>query len=60
VQHRCVGTLRRTAQLAPIVIRERPGLSLSHGSRPLVLLSSILAIPTVYLLTTSSRSRCRS
>ena len=62
LRHRCVGThygankamkvigtLGRAAQLAPLVLRERPDLSLSHGSRPLVLLSSILAIPTVYM-----------
>ena len=44
-----LGTLWRTAQLAPTILRERPALSLSHGSRPLVLLSSLLRIPTILL-----------
>jgi len=44
-----LGTLWRTAQLAPWVIRERPDLSLSHGSRSLVLLSSLLRIPSILL-----------
>ena len=44
-----LGTLWRTAQLAPTILRERPALSLSHGSRPLVLLSSFLRIPSILL-----------
>ncbi|MFO1313556.1 MAG: DUF354 domain-containing protein [Burkholderiales bacterium] len=43
------GTLYRSLQLAPFVLRERPDLSLSHGSRPLVILSSALRIPTALL-----------
>jgi len=62
LQHRCVGThygankalkvlgtLWRALQLAPLIARERPDISLSHGSRPLVLLSALLRIPTVYM-----------
>ena len=44
-----IGTLWRTLQLAPTVLKEKPDLSLSHGSRPLVLLSSLLRIPTVLM-----------
>jgi hypothetical protein len=43
------GTLWRSVQLAPYVLRERPDLSLSHGSRSLVILSSLLRIPTVLM-----------
>lgn len=43
------GTLWRSLQLAPHVLRERPDLSLSHGSRSLVILSSLLRIPTVLM-----------
>jgi predicted glycosyltransferase len=44
-----IGTLWRSLQLAPIVLRERPDLSVSHGSRSLVILSSFLRIPSVLL-----------
>jgi predicted glycosyltransferase len=44
-----LGTLWRTLQLAPRIVREKPDVSLSHGSRSLVLLSSLLGIPTVLL-----------
>lgn len=44
-----LGTLWRSVQLAPTILREGPALSLSHGSRPLVLLSSLLNIPTILL-----------
>lgn len=37
----------RVAQLAATVLRERPILAISHGSRSLFLLASILRIPTV-------------
>ena len=39
----------RVAQLAPIVLRDNPILAVSHGSRSLFLLASILRIPTVTL-----------
>jgi len=44
-----LGTIWRSIQLAPVVIRERPVVSLSHGSRSLILLSAILRIPTILL-----------
>lgn len=44
-----LGTLWRTLQLAPFVFQDMPDLSLSHGSRSLVLLSSMLRIPTILL-----------
>ena len=37
----------RTLQMAPSVIRAKPDLALSHGSRSQFLLSSVLRIPTV-------------
>lgn len=43
------GTTWRTTQLLPIVRRELPHISMSHGSRPLVLASSLLGIPTMLL-----------
>jgi predicted glycosyltransferase len=42
-----VGTIWRCLQLMPIVLKEKPALSLSHGSRSLVMLSSLLGIPTI-------------
>jgi predicted glycosyltransferase len=44
-----IGTLWRSLQLLPIVWTERPDASMSHGSRPLVLLSALLRIPTALL-----------
>jgi predicted glycosyltransferase len=44
-----IGTLWRSLQLLPIVLGERPNGSMSHGSRPLVLLSALLGIPTALL-----------
>src|SRR3990172_2542298 len=44
-----LGTLWRSLQMTPIVFREKPDLSLSHGSRSLIILSSLLRIPTVLL-----------
>lgn len=35
-------------QLAPIILKEKPGISLSHGSRSLIMLSSLLGIPTIH------------
>jgi len=42
-----LGTIWRTLQLAPIILKERPDLSLSHGSRALIILSALLGIPTL-------------
>jgi predicted glycosyltransferase len=43
------GTLWRAAQLLPLVLREKPDVSMSHGSRPLVLVSSVLRIPSLHM-----------
>ncbi len=43
------GTLWRAAQLLPLVWREKPDISMSHGSRPLVIVSSLLRIPSMLL-----------
>jgi uncharacterized protein len=43
------GTLWRAAQLLPLVLREKPDISMSHGSRPLVIVSGLLRIPTMLL-----------
>jgi uncharacterized protein len=37
----------RALQMAPSVLREKPDLALSHGSRSMFLLSSLLGIPTL-------------
>jgi predicted glycosyltransferase len=37
----------RVAQLAPTILREKPILAISHGSRSLFVLASILRIPTI-------------
>jgi len=63
LQYRCMGhhygkrTLAKLAglgirvfQLAPYVLREKPDLAVSHGSRSLFLVSSLLKIPTVTIL----------
>jgi len=39
------GLCYRAAQLAPLIIREKPILAVSHGSRSQVILSSLLRIP---------------
>jgi len=41
------GTFWRALQLAPTILSERPHLSRSHGSRALIILSSLLRIPTI-------------
>jgi uncharacterized protein len=43
------GTLERVCQLAPLIAREKPDIALCHGSRSLVLLSSLFRIPTVVM-----------
>jgi predicted glycosyltransferase len=43
------GTVWRAAQLLPAVLREKPDISMSHGSRSLVLVSALLRIPTMLL-----------
>jgi predicted glycosyltransferase len=44
-----IGTIWRSLQLAPVILKEQPDLALSHGSRSLIFLSSILGIPTILL-----------
>lgn len=43
-----MGTIWRSLQLAPTILKEKPDLSLSHGSRSLIILSSLLGIPTIH------------
>jgi uncharacterized protein len=45
-----IGTLWRSAQLAHGVLKQKPDISVSHGSRPLILLSWLLRIPTILIL----------
>ena len=46
---KAVGLLIRSGQLAPAVSKYKPDISLSHGSRSQVLLSSILRIPSIVI-----------
>jgi predicted glycosyltransferase len=51
-KHRLIkgmGLCYRAAQLAPLILREKPTLAVSHGSRSQVILSSLLRIPCVLL-----------
>jgi uncharacterized protein len=45
-----LGTALRTAQLLPSILKSKPDLSVSHGSRAQVLVSSLLGIPSVLML----------
>lgn len=40
----------RVLQLAPFIIRQKPTISVSHGSRSLSVLSALLGIPTVIIM----------
>ena len=44
-----LGTGLRALQLLPLVIRERPDLAVSHGSRGQFLIASLLRIPTIIM-----------
>jgi predicted glycosyltransferase len=44
-----LGTIWRSVQLASVVLKYKPNISLSHGSRSLILLSSVLGIPTIIM-----------
>ena len=44
---KAAGLLLRTLQMSPTVLNEKPDISVSHGSRSLVLLSSILRVPCI-------------
>jgi hypothetical protein len=43
------GTLWRALELLPLVRRQRPDVSMSHGSRPLVLVSACLGVPSLHM-----------
>jgi uncharacterized protein len=43
------GTVWRAAELLPVVLHHRPSISISHGSRALVLVSAFLGIPSMLL-----------
>ncbi|MBC7188207.1 MAG: DUF354 domain-containing protein [Calditrichaeota bacterium] len=45
-----VGLVVRALQLAPVVLRERPALALSHGSRSQMLLAAVLRMPWVVMV----------
>jgi predicted glycosyltransferase len=45
-----VGLVVRALQLAPVVLRERPVLALSHGSRSQMLLAAALRMPWVVMV----------
>jgi uncharacterized protein len=40
----------RVSQLAPFVLREKPDLCVAHGSRSLIVLSSLLKIPSLTIM----------
>jgi uncharacterized protein len=44
------GLVWRSMQLLPFVVREKPALGLSHGSRAQILLCNLLRIPTVMIM----------
>ena len=43
------GTLWRATQLIPALLRERPHMAMSHGSRSLELVSALLGIPSMLI-----------
>jgi hypothetical protein len=43
------GLVYRSLQLAPVVLREKPTLAISHGARSQILLSNWLGIPTILI-----------
>lgn len=43
------GTLWRSLLMAPLIIKKRPNISVTHGSRSSVILSSILNIPSILI-----------
>jgi predicted glycosyltransferase len=44
-----LGTIWRSVQLAGVILKYKPDISISHGSRSLILLSWVLGIPTILL-----------
>src|SRR5262245_17070406 len=47
---KAAGTVRRSIQLVPFALRERPELVVSHGSRAQLLTSAMLRIPSILIL----------
>ncbi|MCG7853528.1 MAG: DUF354 domain-containing protein, partial [Methanosarcinaceae archaeon] len=45
-----IGLLWRSVQLAPFILRQRPRLALSHGSRSQILLCNLFRIPTIQVM----------
>jgi uncharacterized protein len=45
-----IGLCWRSLQLLPIILREKPALGLSHGSRSQILLCNLLRIPTLMIM----------
>jgi len=45
-----IGLGIRSAQLFPFLMREKPALSVSHGSRAQLLLSNLMGVPTVMIM----------
>ncbi len=46
---KAAGLIYRSAQLAPLVMKEKPALAISHGARSQLLLGNWLNIPTVLM-----------
>jgi predicted glycosyltransferase len=44
------GVLNRTARLIPLLLREKPDLAVSHGSRAQMLASYLLGIPSIVIM----------
>lgn len=44
-----VGLAIRVLELVPFFVRERPTISISHGSRSLIVLSAIMGVPSITL-----------
>jgi len=45
-----IGTIIRVLQLFPIVLKEKPNIAISHGSRSQLITSTILRIPNILIL----------
>ncbi len=45
-----LGTILRATQMLPIIMRERPSIAVSHGSRTQLLLATILRIPNIMII----------
>lgn len=46
---KALGLIVRSAQLLPVVLRERPDLAVSHGSRAQTMVAKLLGIPSVVI-----------